>query len=455
MLADEALRILDQVLPDFTLTNLQESIFCQVWEGKTYAEIAEYCNYEHSYIRDVGFKLWQSLSEAFGQKVSKSNIRSVVTRFVRTQQPTVENHQSPQVQHSIETEMPPLDSPNGPVPLHSKLYIERPPIENQVYQEILKPGSLIRIKAPRQMGKTSLLRRIIAHAHHHQIRTLSLSLHRADRTVFSSLDRFLQWLCANLSRQLGLEPKLDQYWYGHLGSKVSCTAYFEEYLLREIQGPLAIALDEVNELFEYPEIAGDFFPLLRTWFEDAQELEHWHRVRWVIAHATDVYVPLKLNQSPFNVGLAIKLPEFTVTQVQDLALRHGLDWVAAPSGLETLKPLLAVIGCSPGLVRQSLYQLACHPVDLEQFIAESTTQAGIFSSHLRQLLAALYPHEALQLAFKQVIDSEEAVTLDPITAYRLESIGLVKLEGNQVKPSCELYRQYFSAFLPVNHISNG
>jgi hypothetical protein len=47
--------------------------------------------------------------------------------------------------------------PGGSVPLASGLYMERPPIETDCYREILQSGALIRIKAPRQMGKTSLM----------------------------------------------------------------------------------------------------------------------------------------------------------------------------------------------------------------------------------------------------------------------------------------------------------
>lgn len=84
MLAEEALALLDEILPA-SLSNLQETVFCQVWEDKTYAEIADEYNYEHSYIRDIGFKLWQTLSGALGQKVSKSNFKGVLRRYARTQ----------------------------------------------------------------------------------------------------------------------------------------------------------------------------------------------------------------------------------------------------------------------------------------------------------------------------------------------------------------------------------
>ena len=442
---DEALAIVDECLPQQPLTNLQETIFSQVWEGKTYAEIAEACNYEHNYIRDVGFRLWQTLSEALAQKVSKSNIKAVLGRYARHRQQRAQTAVPPMAPTSLA-----LEFPSGPVPLNSPLYIERPPIESQVFADVLKPGSLIRIKAPRQMGKTSLLKRIVAHAQGHEFRAVTLRFNRADRAIYQNIESFLRWFCANISHQLGLAPDLDAFWNPAIGSKVSCTAYLEDYVLTQIKGDLVIALDELNDLFQYPEIAAEFLPLLRSWYEDARELASWQRVRWVLAHATDVYVPLQLHQSPFNVGFSIKLPSFSLSQVQELARRHGLDWAAGDiTDSDQLLSLLQRVSCRPGLVRLALYALARYRLTLEQLIDEAPTQSGIYSDHLRELLAALYPHPDLQQAFRQVVDASEPVTVEPITAYRLESLGLIKLNKNQATPSCELYRQYFREFLPT------
>ena len=457
MLAEEALALLDQLLP-VTLSNLQEIVFCQVWEAKTYAEIADEYNYEHSYIRDVGFRLWQMLSEALGQKVSKSNVKALLGRYARTQislgassvalQGSSQAASGDGVYVNAPEALPlEIEFPNGPVTLNSRLYIERPPIEAKTFAEVLKPGSLIRLKGPRQMGKTSLLRRILNHAKSQGIHVLTLSLHRADQSVLQNLDRFLRWFCANISYQLGIPPELDTYWNTDIGSKVSCTIYLEEYLLKTFQQPLVIALDEVNELFQFSQVSAEFLPLLRSWYEDAKEIETWRQVRWILAHATDIYVPLQLKQSPFNIGLSIHLPEFSIEQVQELAKRHNLDEFSGAAGIQKLMPLLEVISCRPGLVRLALYHLSQKFTNMAQLIAEAHTQSGIYSDHLRHLLAALHPHPDLQAALVEIIQAESPIELPPIPAYRLESIGLIKLKGNLATMSCELYRKFFSQCL--------
>ncbi|WNZ22659.1 AAA family ATPase [Leptolyngbya sp. NK1-12] len=84
MTADEALAILDQVLQQEHLSDVQEIVFRQCWVGQTYAEIAENVGYDTGYIKDVGAKLWQFLSTAFGEKVTKNNIQAVLRRYQQT-----------------------------------------------------------------------------------------------------------------------------------------------------------------------------------------------------------------------------------------------------------------------------------------------------------------------------------------------------------------------------------
>ncbi len=51
-------------------------------------------------------------------------------------------------------------------------YVERPPIESRCYETILQPGSLLRIKAPKRMGKTLLIDKILHQATQQNYRTV-------------------------------------------------------------------------------------------------------------------------------------------------------------------------------------------------------------------------------------------------------------------------------------------
>jgi hypothetical protein len=310
------------------LTRVWELILCQAWEGKTYTSMAEELHYQPSYLKKIAFQLWNFLSELLGEPITKVNCRSILELRALTpkQQQLIEQFS----RHSTSARKPNIDAlefPGDPVPLGSIFYIDRPPIEELAYREISKPGSIIRIKAPRKMGKSSLLLRIMACAATQDCRTVYLDFQQLDDRSLVNLDKFLHWFCANIAQQLELKPRLDDYWDEDIGSKVSCTIYLKRYLLEQIDSPLSLALNEVDRIFKYPAIAQEFLPLLRSWHEEAKQVESLKKLRLAIVHSTEVYIPLNIHQSPFNVGLPIKLSLLTLEQVQDLVARYGLDWL--------------------------------------------------------------------------------------------------------------------------------
>lgn len=338
----------------------------------------------------------------------------------------------------------PPELPSGQVDLASLYYVERPLTETNCYETVLNPGALIRIKAPRQMGKTSLMSRILRHGEQHQCLTVPLSFQLADAAIFADLDKFLRWFCASVGRRLRLPNKLNDYWDEIFGSKDNCTAYFEEYLLPGIAAPLVLGLDEVDMVFEHPNIAADFMGLLRAWHESAKTSALWKKLRLVVVHSTEVYIPMNINQSPFNVGLPIELPEFDPKRVLDLANRHGLDWHD-----EAVAQLMAMVGGHPYLVRVALYQIARRETTLDELLAVAPTEAGPYGDHLRRHLWNLEQRPEMAEATKRVMAAATPVRLEPVQAFQLHSMGIVHLQGNEVIPRCDLYRRYFSDRLNV------
>jgi WD40 repeat protein len=92
---EEALAILDEILHEESLNDVQELVFRQTWEGKTYSEIAEETNYDPDYIKYVGYQLWQMLSNATAEKVTKSNFKSVLRRKLPSKTPPESTTLSP------------------------------------------------------------------------------------------------------------------------------------------------------------------------------------------------------------------------------------------------------------------------------------------------------------------------------------------------------------------------
>jgi len=338
-------------------------------------------------------------------------------------------------------------APYGPLSADSRFYIERPPLEAQADAEIAKPGCLVRLKAPRQMGKSSLLLRLANRAAALEYAVCMVDFLQADAQSFTSLDALLRWFASNVARQLGLSANLDDYWDADIGSKVSCTIYFEHRLLNPIAKPVVLLLNEVNRVFRQGEVAADFFSLLRSWHEQTRRSPLWQNLRLVMAYSSDVYIPLKLEQSPFNVGMLLRLPEFTPAQVRSLADRYDLRPETQPAVKTFLETLLQRVGGHPYLVHLAIAQLAAEPASHASLLAEAKSPRGIYTDHLRHCLMLVRQQPELVAALRAMLEVPDGLWLSSDLAYQLDSLGLVHLEGQHCQFSCDLYRQFFQAEL--------
>ncbi len=327
-----------------------------------------------------------------------------------------------------------------------KIYIERPPIEARCYQEIVRVGALICIKAPKLMGKTLLSHQILAHAEKLVYKTVYLNMHelsvQTNQLHFNNLDTFLQSFCVRVGDNLGLPEQLDSYWNNRLSSKVNCKRYLEQYLLAYLDSPVVLCLDKVEQVFPDQEVAEGFLTLLRSCHEDANSKEIWKNLRLIVVYATEVYVNLPTEQSPFNVGLPIELLEFDAQQVKRFAQDYGLTL-----SVDSVTKLMGMVGGHPYLLSQAFDHLKNHQAadyTLDNLLANAPTEAGIYGSHLRELLTSIQEHPKLLEAVTLLVSTTNPVRLDSNITWKLESIGLVQLHGNDCSLRCNLYRQYFS-----------
>ena len=425
-----------------SLTSTEILILQGIWQYQTYNQIAQEGGYSPGYFTNVvAPQLCQRLSDLLGKRVTKKNCRALLEAYAAacTTSETTSVKQLPaDFVSSLHQETSP-SYPSGPVALGSPVYIEHSTTAARVGEEICKPGALLRIKAPKETGKTSLLLRILDYVSRQGYRTISLNLEQVDQAILSDVNRFLRWLCTDVTRQLQLELRLDDYWDEDVGSKVSCSLYFRSYLLDQINSPIVLALDELNQIFEHPQVAKDFLPMLRSWYEEAKRLLIWQKLRLIVVHSTEIYVPLQLNQSPFNVGLPIQLNDFCLEQVQQLAQRYGLDW----NDGEEAQQLMAMVGGHPALIHMAIYHLSREEITLAQLLKTVPTSTGIYSHHLQRHWVTLQQQPELAIALTTVMNATQPVQLEPIIAYKLSSMGLIKLDDNKATPSYQLYKQYF------------
>lgn len=445
----------DSVLFEATQQHLSD-VECKVlegaWLGKTYDQMAMDYGYSPEYLnKDVGNKLWKKLSAGLGERVGKRNFREALKRAkqaaVSSPLPALPSvttaHGTETFQETSTQKLANIPFPEGAVALSSPLYVPRARVESRCYEAIAQPGTLLRIKAPALMGKTSLVNRIVEQANQQDNNVVYLDLTSCDRSCLSNLDKFLRRLCAIASQQLGLDNQLSERWDTDiLGSNDNCTAYFEDYLLPAADSALVVGIDECDRLFAYPDVAEDVLGMLRSWHEKGKVSPLWQRLRLVISHATDVYIPLDIHQSPFNAGIPIELKPFEQSQITQLAALHPLTLSA-----HDVQLLMDTVGGHPYLIRLALYQLSTTTETLSSLLANADSDSGLYSPHLRSQLAKLQQDPTLLSAFYQVINEGSGAMLTTTQAYKLCSTGLVRRENNGVVISCQLYQTYFSRVL--------
>ena len=252
------------------LTPLKEKILRCAWKGFSYPDMANQLYYHETYLKKIASEIWQDISTLYGENISKSNFRFKIneeeTLIVASDYQQLVNYQQlinyqQLVNYQVTVENDIFEFPGSPISLDNKFYIERFPVEDLAYYEIRKHGSVTCIHAPLKMGKSSLLIRILDQAKRAKYKTITIDLKTTDDVIFQDLDKFLRWFCVNVSRQLKLPHKLDEYWDDILGSKMNCTHYFQDYILPSIDQPIVLAFNEFNRIFNQNVIVYEFSSL--------------------------------------------------------------------------------------------------------------------------------------------------------------------------------------------------
>lgn len=356
-------------------------------------------------------------------------------------------HQTPYVAYEPPSKKYCIILPNKGI---ESIYLEPLDIES-CYNEILTPGCLLRIKAPWKMGKTSLMSRILNHAASQGCRTVVVNLRDTTETDFNNLELFLKWFCTQITTQLmadtiGNDP-VNEHWHKSIGnSKNRCKTYFEKELLNH-SAPLVLAIDELDRIFPYQEIAGDFLGWLRTRHEDAKTRPVWRNLRQVVIY-TEHYMNININMSPFNVPTGIKLKDLSQEQIENLVERYGQ--VNCWNSTQVQK-LMDMVGGHPYFIHEAIKQVKQQNLPLDDILKEAPTNNGIYAEHLQRLWQKVKQEPALMINLQKVVIAEVPVKLNPEQADRLDNLGLVRLQSNGVVPRYELYRQYFQRYLGSNN----
>jgi hypothetical protein len=330
-----------------------------------------------------------------------------------------------------------LGSPEGTMPHQSRFYIER---ETDVeamsaLQEI--HGVTITIKGPRQMGKSSLLNRLLVEANSKGMRTAFIDFQLIENAAMENADVFYKQFCSLLSWELEMEDRTEEIWKIPLGHVQKTTNYLQRHLLKEIKdGQILLAMDEVERMFASP-FRSDFFSMLRSWHNNRARGGDWTRLNLALVTSTEPYQFIAdLNQSPFNVGQVVELGDFTLEQMLELNRRHH-----NPLTDSQTRELFDLLGGHPYLTRRALYLVAGRRDTFTELIENACEDNGPFGDHLRNYLFRMGDQDKLKAGLSQVLKSQRCS--DEHVFFQLRGAGLVRRVGNDVVPRNPLYADYF------------
>lgn len=334
--------------------------------------------------------------------------------------------------------------PGGALHHGSSFYVERR--EDQLIKELIKrQGVTITIKGPRYVGKSSMLMRLEAEvSNSKRVVILDFRQFGLGQPELAKAEVFFYQFCKLLTDELRIEDQIERYWHSSYSLPQRCTRYMERYLLKQLDRPLVLAMDDVDRVFNTG-FCDDFFGMLRGWHDYRARVAQpiWRQLDLVLVTSTEPYRFIKdPNQSLFNVSVIIDLPDFTTAQVNQLNHYYG-----APLKADEVRRLMDLVAGHPDLVRRALEWVASIKGSPTELFGRASDDHGPFGPHLKRHLTWLLEHPEEKAAMLQVLEHQTLSKASAPIFFRLEGAGLVYREKDRVEPRCQLYADYFKGTL--------
>jgi len=340
-----------------------------------------------------------------------------------------------EVELSLPMVRAPLRFPAGEEPSDSNFYIERVE-DRECYEELENGERLIRIKAPKQFGKSSLITRL-ANKVEKNYHIAELHFEWLDLFLFKDTRSLLYYICNHISDELNIaiEDRINVEILDKLTPNSGATKFMEKILTLADKDILLI-IDDADKLFEYRDTSNDLFALIRAWNQKGQGRKLiWKKLKIILTHSTDATLATKYaSNSPFNnVGFGVTLKPFDKYEIKDLSIRHRHKLTN-----EELDEFIDYIGGHPYLARLTLYFMQKMKQSLHDIL-----KSNVYTDHLQVYIWKLHKNEEYTLILKSILNNDRCKRIDNEKCFVLESFGLIKNISTNVEFTCKLYEDFF------------
>jgi len=243
----------------------------------------------------------------------------------------------------------------GTMKLDAPSYIERA-ADRELYERTLA-GDFCYVLTPRQMGKSSLMARTAQRLKKEGVRTAIVDLSQiGTEQEKQSAGRWYYGIAYRIVKELGIAVNLSEWWGERekLPALQRLTEFFLEVILAGTKGPVVIFVDEIDTTIGL-RFSDDFFAAVRACYNARATQPEYRRLSFVLLGvATPSQLIKDTRRTPFNIGRAIELTDFTFEEAQPLAQCLAAN---QSQGEEALKRILYWSGGHPYLT-QKLCRLA-------------------------------------------------------------------------------------------------
>ncbi|NEQ10595.1 MAG: GAF domain-containing protein, partial [Moorea sp. SIO4E2] len=361
----------------------------------------------------------------------------------------------------------------GSLPMDSPTYVVRS-ADRTLYKS-LKQGKFCYILNPRQMGKSSLMVRMINHLNHEGISCAAIDLTRIGSENVTP-DQWYKGLAVELWRSFGLLRKvnLKKWWNerGDISTVQRLSQFIEEVLLDELDKPdnslpnkRVVFIDEVDSVLGLNFPVNDFFALIRSCYNQRTINRDYGNLTFALfGVATPSGLITDHKRTPFNIGQAIQLEGFKEHEAQPL-LQGLAEKVTNPQTL--LKEVLAWTSGQPFLTQKICQFIrstsSAIPTNDEAEWIENLVRTRVIENwesqdepeHLRtirdRILESKQSVRLLEI-YRQIVDQGEVVAVDSPEEKELLLSGLVVKQQGCLRVNNRIYQSIFDRSWVEQHV---